>query len=179
MEAFDYWAQIRTLSQAKLGAPVSEFAESALTEWKRVSRYAVRMQIQPYEPPHYPYPPEMWAYEDPERRRRRKKLLRVIVIGAGAIVIMVGTFASVAAYEMLTSNEAQMVAQAAKDQAHATALNMQTDAKCDREVSEARASGAPMPPCAARLKDQKGSTGDKAWEKAVDTALDVMVAAAD
>ena len=99
------------------------------------------------------YPPEAhyrWidGYGDPVRAAKRKAFLRIVVIGGGALAIMLATFLIVAAHELVTSQDARLVAQAAKDRTRATTLGMATDAKCDREVVEAKAAGQPVPACA-------------------------------
>ena len=113
------------------------------------------MQTHPQDQRHHHYyhghPAQTWVDANPERAEERRRIKRFILLACGAIGIMVASFLSVAAYEMVTSNEAKMVAQAARDNARSAALNMSTSAKCDRLISEAKVAGDPMPPCASRL----------------------------
>jgi hypothetical protein len=61
---------------------------------------------------------------------------------------MVTTFVAVAVHELLTSREAQLITQAAKDKAQSTALDVSSAARCDLLISQARAAGQTTPSCA-------------------------------
>ena len=105
-----------------------------------------------------------------------------MVVAGGALAITVVTFLIVATFQMLRSNDAKLLTQAAKDKARAVALNAATRAECDRLVSEARAAAQPVPPCAARLKgDQhpntsETSTTDAAFAAGVEVAKSALLA---
>jgi hypothetical protein len=89
---------------------------------------------------------------DPFVAAKRKRFMRIVVIACGALAIMIATFVTVAAYELVTSTDAKLVAQAAKDRTRATTLGMATSAKCDRQISEAKAAGQAPPACAEQVK---------------------------
>jgi hypothetical protein len=135
------------------------------------------MQISPYDPHSY-HPSPDWDYDDLERRRRRKPFLRVLVLAAGAIGIMIFTFASVVAFELVTSTDAKLVAQGARDTSRAKALSFSTKAKCDRLVSEAQAVGDPLPPCAAQSKRKSDTSDGSVLEATVSLAKDALLASA-
>jgi hypothetical protein len=124
--------------------------------WMQPPRYDI------YQPDEFGMAPLRWidGYGDPVRAAKRRSFLRLVVIACGALCIMAASFAAVAAYELFTSEDAKLVAQAAKDRTRATTLAMSTDAKCDRLVSEARAAGQPLPSCAEQSPPQESaSTG--------------------
>jgi apolipoprotein N-acyltransferase len=80
------------------------------------------------------------------------RMIKVALIVGGALLIMAVTFVAVASYELLTSKEARLITQAAKDRAHSAALDVSSAARCDLLISQARAAGQPLPPCATQQR---------------------------
>jgi hypothetical protein len=102
---------------------------------------------------------------------RVKRMLMVVVLVGGAIALVAVTFVGVAAWQIMTSKEVSMIAGAARDKAHASALEVASSAKCDRLIAEARASGQFLPACASQGQGPASSPR-------TDAAIDAMVRAA-
>jgi hypothetical protein len=98
------------------------------------------------------------------------RTLKIVALVGGAMAIIVVTFVAVAIWQVMTSSEVRMIAGAAKDSAHAVALETATVAKCDRLIAEARAKGQFLPACASNLP-AKPSSSDAAMEALVRAAI--------
>lgn len=96
-----------------------------------------------------------------------------LAVGALAVVAVV-TFVAVAAWQVMTSSEVRLIAGAARDRAHATALEASTAARCDRLIAEARARNQFLPACASQpaAKGRVGTDTDVIVGHIVKAAID-------
>jgi hypothetical protein len=139
------------------------------------------MQVSPYDPQHQVH---AWDCERPRWSPGRKRFLQLVVVIAGVIAVTIVAALIVASFQMLRSDDAKLLKQAARDKTRAVALSAATRAECDRLVSEARAAAQPMPPCAARLDGGKQSdasntsTADEAIAAGMEVAKSALLAAA-
>jgi hypothetical protein len=131
------------------------------------------MQISPYDPGHE----VAWSPEHPRWSPSRKRCLRLVVVAGGALAITVVTILIVAGFQILRSDDAKLLTQAAKDKTRAIALSAAKTAECDRLMSEARAAAQQMPPCADKHAN-KASTTDAAIAAGVEVAKSELLAAA-
>lgn len=90
------------------------------------------------------------------------RTIKVVLVVGGLLTVAAVTFVAVAAWEIMTSSEVRMVAGAARDRAHATALEASTAAKCDRLIAEARAKNQFLPACASQQRPSTPTSGELA-----------------
>jgi hypothetical protein len=99
------------------------------------------------------------------------RTIKVVLVVGGLLTVSAVTFVAVAAWEIMTSSEVKMIAGAARDRAHATALEVSTAAKCDRLIAEAKANGQFLPACASNRQPSSVSA-DEAVGALVKAAID-------